>query len=150
MKLSTPLALVASASLGLSVGCGSNGNGNGSGNGGGDGPDFSGTYTGSLTSVLTVDGMESSPDTVSVSWVLSQNGTDVTIGFPGCPGFSGTASGDVINADYTACPESNGVSVTYTGGTLTLDGNSLVVSLTSSDSGDGISGTGTLQGTLSK
>jgi hypothetical protein len=108
---------------------------------------FVGSYTGTID-VTTVQG---TPTTVTQTWTLTQTGDTVDLtNFSSCPGINGTASGSVATINMISCPIQSGVTTTYTGGTLTIQGNSLVLNMTFDLNGNGISTTGTLTGTLTK
>lgn len=123
------------------------------------GADFAGTYSGSITERGSCSDGSGVNRTGSVSWVVTQSGGSVTIATGGnCGELSGTVSGNVVNVSQKTCPATtnNGITMTQTltGGTLTLTGGSLGVSLTANyqlASGYG-SGTcsGTTTGTLSR
>lgn len=105
------------------------------------GPDFTGTYSGTLGSVGTCSDGSSINNSGAASWVLSEGGGGVQATFQGsCSPISGTTVGNIWTmAGKTCLPYVSGgdtVNTTLQDGSGTLTGNVLdiVAHLTASDS----------------
>lgn len=122
---------------------------------------FAGTYTGNITVSTLISGETNSVET-SAS-IPDVSATDVGPGvslesFPAsfCPNLLGTVNGRVATVSNTLCWPQGGAadggstSLVITGGTLTLDGNSLVVNVTGAVTADNGTGTTTITGTLTR
>jgi hypothetical protein len=111
---------------------------------------FGGTYTGTL-SLQAMSAADTETGTTKQTWTLTEDGEIVSFNFAPCPGLDGTASGDVLTVNATDCPPiSNGNITDYTGGTLTLSGDSLIVDMTVSVHAVGQTFVGALTGTMTR
>jgi hypothetical protein len=93
------------------------------------GPDFAGTYNGTMTIQVTCpSGVNSVSEPLTLA--LTESGNAVTDNDPSCPGLSGTSNGNVVTLSPVACPQStdssgNKLNFGFSGGTWTLDGKTI-------------------------
>lgn len=121
----------------------------------GGGPDFPGTYLGALVTSLTCSNGARATTSNAVQIVVTESGSDLIINDgSSCADYTATASGSSATMNPKICPPQPGSNVgdtsTLTGGSISLSGNTLVVTLDEQIANSAGSCTGTATGNLTK
>jgi hypothetical protein len=101
-------------------------------------PNFAGTYEGSVTTTYNCGSASPPSRTDTENYTLSESGGTVVVDANGCSGVPAKVSGNTADVQSYTCAAGtqNGFTgaVMITGGTLTLSGSALAVSVTGSTS----------------
>lgn len=117
------------------------------------GVDFSGTYVGPMATKVICNGEVVVDDTTQNQLDIVDNGTEVIVDLGDCGDIRGTPNENSVLLGKRTCPpqkssDGSQVTISFTGGTLALNGTSLDANLTLSYAIAGPKGSGTCPGTL--